>query len=86
MLNLFNNARPDPGDIDRVKSLFIDTFELSEDTMVSIAELRCQEHGCPPVETVLTTRSTDGALRDWRIEKSIKDIVAKDVELLIAQD
>jgi len=82
MFNLFDNARPDPEAIARVKTWVAETFELPDDIMLSIAELRCSEHDCPPVETVITARGTDGEVKDWRIEIAIKDISMADVEAL----
>lgn len=83
MLNMFNTSSPDPEAIARVKALFNDAFELPEDTMLSLAELRCHEPDCPPVETVITARVQDAPTRDWRIGKPIAEIVEGDVVALI---
>ena len=82
MRGLFDNARPDPAAIDRVKTMFMEAFGLPEDTLVSLAELRCREPGCPPIETVVTARSVDGKVADWRVHKPIKDIVSEDIAAL----
>ena len=64
---MFDNSRPDPDAIARVKALFTKAFELAEDTMLSLAELRCHERGCPPIETVIVARAQDAGMREWRI-------------------
>ena len=79
MRGMFDNKRPDPAAIDRVNAMFIERFALADDTMLSIAELRCHEPGCPPIETVVTERSADGKITDWRIHKPMKDINSEDV-------
>lgn len=82
MRGMFNNARPDPVAIERVKAMFTEAFGLSEDTLLSVAELRCHEPGCAPLETVVTARSADGQVADWRVHKPMKDIVPEDVAAL----
>ncbi|MEM1073163.1 MAG: hypothetical protein AAF665_16990 [Pseudomonadota bacterium] len=82
MLGMFDNSRPDPSAIERVKEMFAEVFELPEETFLSVAELRCHEPGCPPIETVVTARSTDGMVNDWRVHKRINDVVLEDVNAL----
>ena len=82
MLNMFNKSSPDPEAIARVKALFNDAFELSQDTMLGLAELRCHEPDCPPVETVITARAQDAPTREWRIGKLIAEITEEDVATL----
>lgn len=82
MRGMFDNARPDPAAIERVKALFVDAFDLSEDTLLSVAELRCHEPGCPPIETVVTARRPNGEIADWRVHKPMAEILSEDVEAL----
>ena len=79
---MFDNSSPDPEAIARVKALFKDAFQLHEDTLLNLAELRCHEPGCPPVETVITARAQDATVRDWRIGKPIAEITEADIALL----
>ena len=37
---------------------------------------------CPPIETIITERTVDGKLKNWRIAKSINDIREVDFENL----
>ena len=69
-----------------MKTVFTDKFYISEDSTISVAELRCHEPNCPPVETVFTVRSSDGSIKDWRISKSASEIQIKDIELLYEKE
>lgn len=82
MRGMFDNARPDPAAISRVKALFSDVFDLTDDVLVSVAELRCHEPNCPPIETVVTARSANGETKDWRIHKPINEVDEADVKAL----
>ena len=66
--------------------MFTEKFSVSKDSTISIAELRCHEHNCPPVETVFTVRTSDGSIKDWRISKSASEIEIKDIELLYKKE
>jgi hypothetical protein len=82
MQNLFNRTRPDRDAVRQIKELISEGFGLPETTTLTVAELRCHEPGCLPIETVITARRTDGSVLDWRIVKPIKDITSEDVESL----
>lgn len=82
MPGLFDRARPDADAVRRVKALVAERFELPETTTLSVAELRCHEPDCPPVETVVTARDADGSALDWRIAKPVGEIVAGDIAQL----
>ena len=82
MLGMFDNERPNPEAVERVKAYFVERFALPDDTLVSLAELRCHEPGCPPIETAITARGADGDMQDWRIHKKIEDIAREDVDAL----
>ena len=77
--------RPDPAAVQIIKSWAIEYLNLSGNTTLSISELYCLEPECPPVETVITARTTDGLVKDWRIAKSINDVKAIDVKGLIEE-
>jgi len=84
MRGLFDRKRPDAESVRRVKALVTDSFDLPATASLTVAELRCHEPGCPPVETVVTVRDADGGIRDWRIAKPLVDVSAADVEALEA--
>ena len=82
MQNLFERKRPNGEAVRRVKKLISAHFDLPDSTTIAIAELRCHEPNCPPVETVVTARNKDGSMKDWRIAKSISEIDDRDVKHL----
>ncbi len=82
MPGLFDRARPDAEAVRKIKALIAERFDLPETTTLAVAELRCHEPDCPPVETVVTARQADGSVQDWRIAKAINDIVDADITSL----
>lgn len=63
-----------------VKEWVARRLELTEDDLVTVAELACHEPNCPPVETVLAVHKADGTRRDWRIHKPLAEVNEADVE------
>ena len=82
MVGMFDNKKTNPEIIRNLKTVFIKKFSISKDSTISVAELRCHEPNCPPVETVFTVRAPDGSIQDWRISKSASEIQKKDIEIL----
>ena len=82
MRGLFDSNRPDPKAVRRIKMLVVDRFGLDESTTLAVAELRCHEPDCPPVETVITAREADGSMRNWRVAKPLSDVERADIEML----
>ena len=82
MRGMFDNARPDPTAVSRVKAIFSEVFDLSDDVLLSVAELRCHEPHCPPIETVVTARIANGETKDWRVHKPISEVDEADVRAL----
>ena len=85
MQGMFDRKRPDPAAVQIIKSWAMKYLGLSGNITLSISELYCLEPECPPVETVITARFTDGLVKDWRIAKSINDVKAIDVKELIEE-
>ncbi|MCY4005670.1 MAG: hypothetical protein OXE84_02415 [Rhodobacteraceae bacterium] len=85
MSGLFDRNRPDPTAVRRIKMLIAERFALTESSTLAVAELRCHEPDCPPVETVITALETDGSMRDWRIAKPLSDVDRADIEMLSEQ-
>ena len=86
MVGMFDNKKTNPEIIRNLKTVFIEKFSVSKDSTISVAELRCHEPNCPPVETVFTVRKSDGSIQDWRISKSASEIQIKDIELLYEKE
>lgn len=82
MVGMFDNKKTNPEIIRNLKTVFTEKFSVSKASTISVAELRCHEPNCPPVETVFTVRTPDGSIKDWRISKSASEIQIKDIEIL----
>ena len=75
-----------PGRAGTVKKWVVELLELTEDDLVTIAELACHEPGCPPVETVVTVHGADGKRRTWRVHKALGEIEHTDVRDALAKE
>ena len=71
---MFNRKTQNVEKIRNLKHLISKKYKLSENTIISIAELSCHEPDCPPIETVITARNEDGSMKNWRVTKSIEEI------------
>lgn len=78
MKNLLTR-RSSPGRAGTLKAWVAQHLVLSEDDLVTVAELACYEPGCPPVETVVTVHGADGMRRIWHIHKPLADIDQSDI-------
>jgi len=85
MFNLFDRNRPDPEAVRRIKALVIERFGLPDTTTLTVAELRCHEPDCPPVETVITSRAADGVIKDWRIVKPLSEVESADIDIVLSE-
>ena len=56
---MFNRKTQNVEKIRNLKNLISKKYKLSENTIISIAELSCHEPDCPPIETVITARNDD---------------------------
>ena len=73
MKNMFAR-RTASGRAGEVKAWVTKHLDLSEEDLVTVAELACVEPGCPPVETVVTVHGADGARRSWHIHQPLAEI------------
>ena len=71
MQGMFNRKRPAAGAVGHLKKLVAESLKLSEDTILSVAELTCHEPGCPPVETVITlfSKKFSSEIQEWWYSK-----------------
>ena len=74
MVGMFNNKKTNPEIIRNLKTVFTEKFYISKDSTISVAELRCHEPNCPPVETVFTVRTSDGSIKKLPSSKTIVGI------------
>ena len=56
---MFNRKKSNVEKIRNLKLLISKKYHLSDETIISIAELTCHEPDCPPLETVITARLED---------------------------
>ena len=82
MSNLFERPRVDLKSVRWVKEMISQRLRLPDNVTLAVAELRCHEEGCPPVETVASVRYEDGQIKKWRFAKPVKDISCDDIDLL----
>ena len=82
MKGMFDRKVTNSKSIQNLKEMFIKKYDLPDSTTLSIAELSCHEPNCPPIETVITARSVDGLIKDWRISKSVIEIKQIDLDTL----
>ena len=82
MVGMFDNKKTNPEIIRNLKTVFTEKFYISKDSTISVAELRCHEPNCPPIETIITERNENGKVRNWRIAKPINDIQETDINNL----
>ena len=82
MKGMFDRKVTNSKSIQNLKEMFIKKYDFPDSTTLSIAELICHEPNCPPIETVITARSVDGSIKDWRISKSVIEIKQIDLDTL----
>ena len=64
----------------------IEQFLCNESAIISIAEQRCQEINCPPVETIITSRLDDSSQDTWQSHKPINQVTNADSHSLSQQE
>ena len=76
---MFNRKTQNIEKIRNLKLLISNKYKLSDNTIISIAELSCHEPDCPPIETVITVRYENGSMKNWRVAKSISEVEETDI-------
>ena len=76
---MFNRKTQNIEKIRNLKLLISNKYKLSDNTIISIAELSCHEPDCPPIETVITVRYEDGSMKNWRVAKPISEVEETDI-------
>ena len=65
-----------------IKEALHKALSLSDETTLSITELRCLEEGCAPIETVVTLLKPNAPTLQHKIHKSTEDLEIKDLMLI----
>ena len=76
---MFNRKTQNIEKIRNLKLLISNKYKLSDNTIISIAELSCHEPDCPPIETVITVRYEYGSIKNWRVAKPISEVEETDI-------
>tara|TARA_B100000886_G_C20382358_1_gene474462 strand:- start:66 stop:320 length:255 start_codon:yes stop_codon:yes gene_type:complete len=76
---MFNRKTQNIEKIRNLKLLISNKYEMSDNTIISIAELSCHEPDCPPIETVITVRYENGSMKNWRVAKPISEVEETDI-------
>ena len=76
---MFNRKTQNIEKIRNLKLLISNKYKLSDNTIISIAELSCHEPDCPPIETVITVRYKNGSMKNWRVAKPISEVEEIDI-------
>lgn len=72
----------DRGQGGKIKEWASRAFGLEDGTPMTVAELRCTEPGCPPVETVIAILGAPGSSRQYKVHKPMSEVTFEDVERL----
>jgi len=84
---LFDSGRPsfnrEKGE--EVKRWFRDALALSEETIVSLNQLRCRDAGCPDVESVITVLAEGRPAEIFKIWLPVEEITHARVLRAIAK-
>lgn len=86
MLLLEPARRSDGAGIARVKHWARDVWSLDDDASVMVAELRCSEPGCLPLETVVVITPGPGQTFQHKFHKSVVDLARRDLVDAAAAD
>lgn len=60
----------------RIKALVQETWDLPDDVVVMVSELKCHEDGCPDLETVIAVMSGNAETKKVKISSAMADIDA----------
>jgi len=64
----------------RVKSWVREHLQLPDEVTVLVTELRCQEAGCPDLETVVAVLGAPGRPRQFKVFKPVAEVTQADVQ------
>ena len=85
MKNMFAPRERSSGRAAEIKVWVSNHFSLSENDLVSVAELTCYEPDCPPVETVVTVHHDGGERGSWKIHKPLSEVCESDIVDLVSK-
>lgn len=72
--------RTDPAAIARLKAWARELWDVPPDGSVTVAELRCAEPGCPPLETVVVVSPRPGETFQRKVHRPAAEVTRADLE------
>ncbi len=80
-MDLFGGGRPKPdaAKVAQLKLWVQQRFQLAEEAVVMVTELRCTEPGCPPLETVIAVLDGPGSKRQYKLHKGVAEVTPEDI-------
>ena len=79
MLIGFSSQKPNLQTIRRIKATLRNVLVLPEDVIITVAEMKCLEEDCNPVETVIGLLDPNQPQRQFKIHKAINNLNANDL-------
>ena len=76
---MFNHKTQNIEKIRNLKLLISNKYKLSDNTIISIAQVSCHEPDCPLIGTVITVRYENGSMKNWRVAKPISEVEETDI-------
>lgn len=71
--------QPAKTSIDRVESWTRQRFDLEDEAVVMVADVRCQVPGCPPIETIVAFWASGGPRYRFKVFKPVADVDEDDI-------
>jgi len=72
MLN--DHKKPRADHTKRIKELVRTAWNVNDDIVIMVSELRCHEDGCPELETVIALMAEDADRKSIKINKPIAEL------------
>jgi hypothetical protein len=81
--DLFGDGKKDRSLQGQIKEWVRDRFALPAEASVLVAEIRCDQPGCAPVETIVAILHADGRREQWKSMRPMKEVKKEDVRHLL---
>ncbi|NWB91419.1 hypothetical protein HX777_10110 [Pseudomonas agarici] len=81
---MFQTFKKSPGHqdaINQIKEWVRNTFSLSNQAVIAVAEISCQVPGCPPVETIIAFWNDDNTRYRIKLFKPLEEVLKEDLPL-----
>ena len=79
MLNSLQKSPEQLEALGRVREWTRARFDLPEDAAILVSEIACGLPGCPPLETVVAFWTADATRHQFKIFKSVREVVREDL-------